>query len=149
MAMPPADRDLFPQQIVDHYEDPYHRGPVDQPTHAQEAENQICGDLIRIELRVHPQGVVEEAWFDGQGCVASQAAASILVEQIEGKTVEQLRSFSANDMLALIGSDLPPNRQKCLLLAWRVLQHALDSPLDDGLDDLGPSFGGPSLREEC
>ena len=57
-------------------------------------------------------------------------------------------SFSATEMLDLIGPNLPPNRQKCLLLGWRVLQTALDCPTDDGVEEIGPTFGGPSLREE-
>ena len=147
--MLPSDSELFQQQVLDHYEDPYHRGPLNQLTHAFEADNPICGDSIRIELRVSGEGVVEEAWFDGEGCVASQAAASMLVEHVEGKTVDHLRAFSATEMLDLIGPDLPPNRQKCLLLGWRILQTALDCPTDDGVEELGPTFGGPSLREEC
>ncbi len=142
------DRESIQQHILDHYEDPYHRGPLQEATHASEGDIPICGDVIRIELRITPDGVIQQAWFDGQGCVASQAAASMLVESIEGKSIQQLRAFSAQEMLALVGPPMPPNRQKCCLLGWRVLQSALATPIDKDLEDAGPRFGGPSLSEE-
>lgn len=144
-----AEPDAFEQQIIDHYEDPYHRGPLEDATHAFEADNPICADRIRVELRLDGDGLVEEGWFDGEGCVASQAATSMLMEKIEGMSKKEARAFSATDMLELIGPQLPPSRQKCCLLGWRIMQACLDSPVDDELDEFGPSFGGPSLREEC
>ncbi len=152
--MTPSDRDSFEAHVLDHYEDPYHRGPLGEATHAFEGDIPICGDSIRIELKVSSRGVVDEAWFDGDGCIASQASASMLVERVEGMSTDEIRAFSANEMLALFGPKLTPDRQKCCLLGWRVLQSALQSPLqedptEDVGDDEGRSFGGPSLSEEC
>ena len=73
------------------------------------------------------------------------------VEKIEGKTLDEIREFSAAEMLELFGPKLTPNRQKCCLLSWRVLQSAIHSPVDesgDGDPEGGPNFGGPSLGEE-
>ena len=68
---------------------------------------------------------------------------------IEGKTLDELQEFSADKMLALFGPKLAPNRQKCCLLSWRILQSAVHSPIDPNDEDLeGPSFSGPSLSEE-
>jgi nitrogen fixation protein NifU and related proteins len=140
------EQDIYEEHVLDHYEDPYHRGALPTATHAHEADNPLCGDVIHIDLRLSDDGKVEEAWFDGDGCVISQASASMLIEKIEGKTIEELKSFSANDMLELFGPKLTPNRQKCCLLSWRVLQSAFHSPTDADADD--PNFGGPSLSEE-
>jgi nitrogen fixation NifU-like protein len=73
----------------------------------------------------------------------------MLIEKIEGKTLEEVHAFTAEEMLNLFGPKLTPNRQKCCLLSWRVLQSAVHSPLDP-LDDEsdGLNFGGPSLGEE-
>ena len=147
--MSPNDQDIYEEHVLDHYEDPYHRGVLESATHSHEADNPLCGDVIHIDLKLSDDGKVEEAWFDGEGCVISQASASMLVEKIEGKTLEELKSFSANEMLELFGPKLTPNRQKCCLLSWRVMQTAFHSPTDgedDGDDD--PNFGGPSLSEE-
>ncbi len=143
------DHEIFPQHVLDHYEDPYHRGPLEGATHGFESEIPGCGDAIRIELQIAQDGTIREAWFDGDGCVASQAAASMLVEAVEGKSTEEAREFSPQQMLDLLGKDIPSARQKCCLLGWRTFQDALASPLDDDLDDAGPNFGGPSLSEEC
>jgi nitrogen fixation protein NifU and related proteins len=121
--------DLYQERILDHNEQPYHRGQSRRPTHAHEDDNPLCGDFIHVDLTIDPQGKVDQAWFQGDGCCISQAAASILMEAIEGRSVEELKRFTADEMLQLFGPKLTPNRQKCCLLAWRVVQGALYSPL--------------------
>jgi nitrogen fixation NifU-like protein len=71
----------------------------------------------------------------------------MLMEAVEGKSVEEVKKFSAEDMLKLFGPRLTPNRQKCCLLSWRVLQAAFHSPIAEQ-DDSSSSFGGPNLGEE-
>jgi nitrogen fixation protein NifU and related proteins len=145
-----SEEDIYEDHVLDHYEDPYHRGALPNHTHSDEGKNPLCGDVINIDLRLTPDGTIAEAWFDGQGCVISQASASMLVEKMEGKTIEEVRNFTAQEMLDLFGPRLTPNRQKCCLLSWRVLQSAVHSPVgaaEDENDD-GTHFGGPSLGEE-
>jgi nitrogen fixation protein NifU and related proteins len=121
--------DLYQDHILEHFEEPYHRGRCARATHAHEDDNPLCGDFVHIDLQVDPDGTIEQAWFDGDGCCISQASASMLVERVEGRTVDELKNFRAEDMLALFGAKLTPNRQKCCLLCWRVLQSALYSPI--------------------
>ncbi|QDT11552.1 iron-sulfur cluster assembly scaffold protein [Planctomycetes bacterium K23_9] len=142
----------YDEHVLDHYQDPYHREDIEQPTHAAEGENQLCGDSLRIELQLGPDADVVEAGFDGDGCVISQASASMLMERIEGMSASEIADFTAGDMLALFGPSLMPNRQRCCLLPWRVLQTARQTPLGEGEPDDeadGQNFGGPSLSEEC
>ncbi|MEM6979249.1 MAG: iron-sulfur cluster assembly scaffold protein, partial [Planctomycetota bacterium] len=123
-----------------------------------EGNNPLCGDKIRVDLKLDNNGRVAEAWFDGEGCVISQASASMLIEAVEGKTVEEVKAYSASDMLGLFGPKLTPNRRKCCLLSWRVMQSAVHSRIDDDGDGFlnqdddesahQPRFGGPSLGEE-
>lgn len=128
--MPRENEDeIYREQVMDHYECPYHRGRCPTATHSHEDDNPLCGDVVHVELRIDAQGRVHEAWFDGDGCCISQASASMLMEQIEGKTTEQIKQFRAEDMLRLFGGRLTPNRQKCCLLSWRVLQAAVHSPV--------------------
>ena len=121
------EEQLYQEHILHHYESPYHRGRCDRATHAHEGENPLCGDTIRLELSVNCDRCVESAWFEGEGCCISQSAASMLVEHVEGKSLHEVRQFSARDMLDLFRARLTPNRQKCCLLSWRVLQAALES----------------------
>jgi nitrogen fixation NifU-like protein len=142
------EREIYEEHILPHYEDPYHRGHCDAATHAHEGDNPLCGDVVRVEIELDAEGRVSQAWFDGQGCTVSQASASMLMEKIEGMTVEELKQFSAEDMLGLFEAPLTPNRQKCCLLSWRVLQGAMHSPVDEEEPSAGPDFSGPSLSEE-
>lgn len=125
----PSEQDIYEEHVLDHYEDPYHRGELASATHVDEGKNPLCGDVIRVNLRLSDDGHVEEAWFEGEGCVISQASASMLIEEIEGKTIDEIKEFTAAQMLALFGPKLTPNRQKCCLLSWKVVQSALHSPL--------------------
>ena len=97
------EQQIYQEHILDHYEDPYHRGQCDQATHTHEDDNPLCGDVIRVELQIDEEGRIRSAWFDGDGCCISQASASMLMEQIEGKTVDEVKQFSATDMLRLFG----------------------------------------------
>ncbi len=142
------EEDIYEEHVLDHYEDPYHRGHLPQATHEHEGDNPLCGDVVHVELRLDEQGKVKEAWFDGEGCVISQASASMLMERIEGMSRDEIKQFSADEMLQLFGPKLTPNRQKCCLLSWRVVQAALHSPIQAEADEGEPQFGGPSLNEE-
>jgi nitrogen fixation NifU-like protein len=125
-----ADEELYQERILDHYEDPYHRGRCQRCTHAHEGNNPLCGDVIRLELQVDDKGTLKQVYFNGDGCCISQAAASMLVEKFDGKPIEEVKKFTAKDMLELFGVRLTPNRQKCCLLSWRVLQAAIYSPVE-------------------
>lgn len=126
----PSEEEIYQEHILDHYEDPFHRGALDAATHCHEDKNPLCGDVIKIELKLDADGKVEDCYFSGDGCVISQASASMLLEELYGKTVEEVKQFRAEDMLKLYGPRLTPNRQKCCLLSWRVIQQAVFSPVE-------------------
>ncbi len=147
----PREEDIYEEHVLDHYEDPYHRGGLPAATHSHEADNPLCGDVVHVDLKIDDEGRVKEAWFEGDGCVISQASASMLMEKIEGLSLDEVKQFSADEMLQLFGPTLTPNRQKCCLLSWRVVQSALHAPLEIGDANQHESpghFSGPSLKEE-
>jgi nitrogen fixation protein NifU and related proteins len=125
------DDELYQERILDHNEQPYHRGHCPGRTHSHEDDNPLCGDVIRVELALDADRHIQQAWFSGDGCCISQAAASMLMQTVEGKSLDEVRNFSGQDMLRLFGARLTPNRQKCCLLGWRVLQGALFSPVPE------------------
>jgi len=128
----PSEEEIYEEHILDHYEDPFHRGDLAGATHAHEEKNPLCGDVVRIELKLDGEGKIEDVYFTGEGCVISQASASMLLEALHGKNVDELKNFSAENMLELYGPRLTPNRQKCCLLSWKVMQSAVHSPVDEG-----------------
>jgi nitrogen fixation NifU-like protein len=141
LAMPADEDELYQERILEHYEEPYHRGHASRPTHAHEDDNPLCGDFIHIDLAIDPAGRIKEAYFEGDGCCISQASASMLIEEMDGKTVDDVKNFTADDMLKLFGAKLTPNRQKCCLLSWRVLQSAIYSPKQDSPPPSEPENG--------
>lgn len=114
--------DLYDEHILDHFECPYHKGALDQPSCSRTEKNPLCGDVVTLQLQIDLKGKVENAYFDGKGCAISQAAASILCEHVEGKSVEELEKFQARDMLDLLKVPLTASRQKCGLLSFRLLK---------------------------
>jgi nitrogen fixation protein NifU and related proteins len=122
--------DLYDDYILDHAESPNHRGHLDHPTITHRDENPLCGDKVQLELLVDENRRVKEARFDGEGCAISQAAASILTQHIEGKTLDELKEFQAPQMLDLLRVRLTASRQKCGLLSFKILKtmiYTLDS----------------------
>ncbi len=114
--------DLYRELIIERYKNPLYRGQLDPHDLSFEDENPVCGDHIRIDLRVDETGRVAEAAFSGQGCAISQASADLLVESIIGKPLEEIRRLTKEDVLDLLGIELGPVRLKCALLSLKVLK---------------------------
>lgn len=118
--------DLYREVILDHYKNPQFRGELDPHDLSFEDENPLCGDHLRIDLRVDEGGTVTEALFSGHGCAISQASADLLVESIIGKKIDDLKQMTKDDVLDLLGFDeLGPVRLKCALLSLKVLKGGL------------------------
>jgi nitrogen fixation NifU-like protein len=127
--------DLYRELIIDRYKNPLHRGTLDPHDITFEDDNPLCGDHIRIDLRVDDNDQVVEAMFSGQGCAISQASADLLVESIIGKSLEEVKTLSKEDILDLIGIQLGPVRLKCALLSLKVLKAGVYG-LGEASDDL-------------
>lgn len=116
--------DLFREHVLDHYRHPRNRGTLEHPDITYEDANPLCGDRMRIDVRLE-DGRIGAVRFSGQGCSISQAAASMLCEAVEGKPVEEVRGLTRDDMLDMLGIELGPVRLKCGLLALKTLKAGL------------------------
>jgi len=114
--------DLYREQIIDRYKNPRSRGTLDPHDFTYEDDNPLCGDRIRIDVRVDADERVTAAAFSGQGCAISQAAADLLTESVVGKTLEEVKQLSKDDILEMLGIELGPVRLKCALLSLKVLK---------------------------
>lgn len=114
--------DLYREQIIDRYKNPHYKGSLDPHDVAYEDDNPLCGDHIRIELRVDENDVITEAVFEGRGCSISQASADLLVESLIGKSIEEAKAYTKEDILEMLGIELGPVRLKCALLSLKVLK---------------------------
>jgi len=116
------DSSIYREQIIDLYEHPLNHGTLDAPDFSYEEDNPLCGDVVRIDVRLDDQQRVAGVAWDGEGCAISQAAASLLTEEIKGMTLEEIRYFPKERLLELIGVPLSMARVKCALLSLKVLK---------------------------
>lgn len=114
--------DLYREIIIEHYKNPSYRGVLEPNDISFEDENPLCGDNIRIDLRVNADQVITEAAFSGHGCAISQASADLLLEFILGKTIDEVKKMRKEDLLELLGIELGPVRLKCALLPLKVIK---------------------------
>lgn len=114
--------DLYRELIIERYKNPQYRGELDPHDHSYEDENPLCGDRIRIDLRVDEKNHVTEAAFSGHGCAISQASADLLLESVVGKDLDEVKTLGKQDVLDLLGIELGPVRLKCALLSLKVLK---------------------------
>ena len=119
--------DIYRQYILEHYRDPRNHGHLDQPDFRAADTNPLCGDRVEIDLQVADDKVTDVR-FSGRGCAISQASASMLTERIEGATLEDLRALKPADILEMLGVEIGPARQRCALLALRVLHQGIGGP---------------------
>lgn len=114
--------DLYREIIIERYKNPQYFGTLDPHDVSFEDENPLCGDHIRIDLRLDENKRVAEAAFSGHGCAISQASADLLLESIIGKTLDEVRVLTKQDVLDNLGIELGPVRLKCALLSLKVLK---------------------------
>lgn len=117
--------DMYQARIMEHHDHPYHRGALDAPTLDYRHLNPLCGDEVRIQALVDDEGRVTEAYFEGEGCVISLAAASMLMAAVEGKSLVQIKDMARQDMLDLLGIRLTAMRVKCAMLPLRAFEKAI------------------------
>jgi len=116
------DASIYREQIIDLYEHPLNHGELERPDFSYEEDNPLCGDVIRIDVRLDDDGRVAEVGWSGDGCAISQAAASLLTEEIKGKTLAEIKTFTSERLLELVGVPLSMARVKCALLSLKVLK---------------------------
>lgn len=112
----------YGEQILEHYRHPRNAGSLPDPDLSHEEVNPLCGDRIRIMLKLSGEETVEAARFRGDGCIISQAASSILTEMITGRRLEEIEALRPETLLQALQAALRPARIKCALLPYEILQ---------------------------
>jgi nitrogen fixation NifU-like protein len=116
------DSSYYREQIIDLYEHPLNYGELDPHDFSYEEDNPLCGDVVRIDVRLDEDGRIADVKWSGDGCAISQASASLLTEEIKGMTLEEVKAFPKETLLELIGIPLSMARVKCALLSLKVLK---------------------------
>jgi nitrogen fixation NifU-like protein len=117
--------DLYREEILEHYRQPHNFGTLGDPDVVEEGNNPLCGDRLTLALSFSDDGRVEDVAFTGRGCAISVASASMLTDDVRGRTVAELESFRSDDVLGMLGIEISPARLKCALLSLDTLQRAV------------------------
>lgn len=118
--------ELYEDHIIPHADAPRHRGRIPHATHSACLRNPRCGDEVLLDLLIDGDGHIIGARFEARGCLISQAAADILCEFVEAKTVCGIQQLTAHEMLDLLGVPLTPRRIDCALLVFSALKVIID-----------------------
>ena len=112
--------DLYQEIIIDHYKNPNNRGVIEGGLDAGEA-NMLCGDKLKISAKIE-NGIIKEAKFEGGGCAISMAAVDLLLDEIIGKKLSEVKKMSGAKIEEMLGVQLTPARKKCAYLGLEVLK---------------------------
>lgn len=136
-------RELYQELILDHSKKPRNFGKMEEPTRTANGYNPLCGDKLTLFLKIE-NGVVADVKFSGSGCAISTASASMMTQQIKGKTLEEAQVLFENFHNMLTGKSSPeteqklgklavfsgvnefPMRVKCATLCWHTLHAAME-----------------------
>ena len=141
--------ELYQQVILEHNKKPRNFRKLENPTHAAEGFNPLCGDHYHVFLSVDEEGKIAEVTFEGSGCAISKASASMMTQALLGKTTEQAHELFEQFHKLVVGELKPgeeendlgklavfagiwkyPTRVKCAALSWHTMNGALKKNQD-------------------
>ncbi|HEV2467591.1 MAG TPA: iron-sulfur cluster assembly scaffold protein [Candidatus Sulfotelmatobacter sp.] len=114
---------MYSPQLLDHFQNPRNAGDIADPDASAEVENPVCGDIVRVSMKVQ-DGKISEIRFKAKGCVPAMACASALTELVIDESIADARALRREDLVAAVGG-LPQASSHAAQLAIDVLNAAL------------------------
>ncbi len=112
--------------IMEHYEDPINWGSMEDADVVQKIGNPGCADVITVYLKINGEGNVERISFEGEGCTLSMAGTSMVMEMVEGKTLEEVQAIPLDAVIEILGRELAMTRPKCSTLGINAVRFGLN-----------------------
>lgn len=119
-----AGEGMYRENIIDHYKNPHNHGTIENADIKFTENNPLCGDVITVTLKVNSHKV-DDVKFTGQGCAISKAATSMLTDEIKGKDLEEVKKFSRDDVVDMLGIEIGPVRTKCAVLGLIAVKEGI------------------------
>lgn len=119
-------RQDYIDNILDHHDNPRNKRVLEPADINASGGNPGCGDVVVMYANLGSDGRIVDAGFQGEGCTISQAAASMLTEELIGKTLEDVRNMSYGDVVEEMGKDVVSTRTRCATLALTIMKSAAD-----------------------
>ncbi|MBI3561872.1 MAG: Fe-S cluster assembly scaffold IscU [Gammaproteobacteria bacterium] len=117
----------YSHKVIDHYENPRNVGSMnkeDKSVGTGMVGAPACGDVMRLQIKVNEQGVIEDAKFKTYGCGSAIASSSLLTEWVKGKTLEQASQIKNTQIVDEL--ELPPVKIHCSVLAEDAIRAAIE-----------------------
>jgi len=121
---------IYREQLMEHYKNPRNRGRIDDAQVEVIENNPMCGDVISMQLKV-TDGMIEKVVFDGSACAVTIASSSVLTDALSGKSLEEAKRMTKDELLDLLGVELTTSRIKCASLPLEAL-HTLIRNYESG-----------------
>ncbi len=120
------NQEMYMEHILDLYKNPLNFGILENADFKDRCFNPSCGDEVEIQVKVN-SNIVEDVKFIGKGCAISIASASLLTDYIKGKSLEELKNLTREDMMELVGIEVSPSRVKCITCSLVSLRNGINS----------------------
>jgi nitrogen fixation NifU-like protein len=119
------DRQEQIEQLLELYQHPEHRGPVEGADVSHQGGNPGCGDIVTYHVKVGADGTIEALRFEGQGCTISQAAAELVAAEMQGASLSAVEAMTHDEIVDLLGREVVMSRPRCATLALGTLKDAV------------------------
>ena len=119
------DRQARIDYLLELYQHPAHKRPLENADATLQGGNPGCGDIVTYSIRVASDGRVTEIAFEGEGCTISQAAAELVADESENRTLEEIEALSHDEIIDLLGREIVMSRPRCATLALGTLKGAV------------------------
>ncbi|MCA1670081.1 MAG: iron-sulfur cluster assembly scaffold protein [Thermomicrobia bacterium] len=117
-------RQDYIENILDHHDNPRNKRIIDPTDIEANGGNPGCGDIVHMYVKLDESGEIVDASFQGEGCTISQAAASMLTEELVGKSLDDVRAMTYQDVIDEMGKDVVATRTRCATLALTIVKSA-------------------------
>ena len=116
---------LYSEKVMDHFKNPRNVGEIEDADGVGEVGNPVCGDIMKMYLKINDDEIIEDVKFETFGCGSAIASSSMATELIKGKSVEEALSLT-NKAVAEALDGLPAHKMHCSVLAEEAIKSAID-----------------------